>query len=142
MFDIEVYAGQFETELARVASLASEVSNTANNKGFAYYWAVDKGRGPIRPVNAKALRFFARDGQVVFAKSAKSAPAQHLTEQSLANLMPNAIMAVNQAHGNSFLSWARTFLRSLANFQAQSLAKVTPRVSGRLARNYKVNVNG
>lgn len=142
MFDIEVSGGQFEVELGQLASLSSEVSNTADNKGFHYFWAVDRGRGPIRPVNAKALRFVAAGGEVVFAKSAKAAPAQHLTEQSMANLLPNCIMASNEAHGNSFLSWARNFLRSIAMFQSQSLARVTPRVSGRLAKSYKVNVNG
>lgn len=142
MFDIEISSGEFESHVGGLAALESNVSNTAQNKGFSYFVAVDRGRGPIRPVNAKALRFVTQGGEVVFARSAKDAPAQHLTEQSMANLLPNAMMASNQAHGNSFVSWARNFLRAIANFQSQSLSKITPRVSGRLAKSYKVNVSG
>jgi len=142
MFQIDVIPGDFEVELARVSTLESEVSNSANNKGFAYFWAVDQGRGPIRPVNAKALRFRAKDGNIVFSKYAKAAPAQHLTDRSLKRLMPNTMIAAMMASGNSFLSWARDFLRSMARAEANELQGITPRVSGKLAKSYKTNVNG
>lgn len=34
----------------------------------------DEGTGPIYPVNAKALRFVAKDGTVVFVKSTRGVP--------------------------------------------------------------------
>lgn len=142
MFQIEVVSKEFESDLQRLASLESEVSNTAMNKGFAYFYAVDQGRGPIVPVNAKALRFIGRDGEVVFSKHAKAAPAQHLLKRSLDSLLANAIISAAQARGNSFLVWARSFLRSIAQREAGALQGVTPRVSGKLARSYKVNVSG
>lgn len=143
MFEIEVIGGQFEVELSRVATLESEVSNTADNKGFAYFWAVDRGRKAIVPVNAKALRFVTKEGDVVFSKHAKAAPAQHLTDRTLKQLLPNAISASAQARGNSFAVWARGFLRAVAQMSANTFQSVTPTgITGKLRKSYKVNVAG
>jgi|SRR6185437_669251 len=143
MFEIEIVGGQFEIELSRVDALESEVSNTATNKGFPYFYAVDRGRKAIVPVNAKALRFVTMGGEVVFSKHAKAAPAQHLIDRSLRQIVPNSVSAAAQARGNSFLVWARNFLRSVAQMNANTLQGITPRgITGKLGKSYKVNVSG
>lgn len=142
MFEIQVDTREFETAAMRLASMESTIETVAENNGFRYFWAVDRGRGPVRPIHAKALRIMTKEGPI-FRRYAGPAPAQHLTEKSLGELMPSSIVAAETARGTSFIVWARQFLGYVANFQSRALARVTPRgFSGKLGNSYRVHVKG
>lgn len=44
---------------------------------------IEFGRGEVRPINAKVLHFFAKDGTEVFTKFSKAVPAQPFLESSV-----------------------------------------------------------
>ena len=62
-------------KVTKIGRMVYEVRFEAFNKGFNYASAVEFGRGPVRPINAKVLRFNV-GGKTVFTKYAGPAPAQ------------------------------------------------------------------
>ena len=64
------------------------IDNRARSKtGFNYAVTLEFGRKAFGPIKAKALRF-AIDGQTIFSKWVKAAPAQHILEFGLRDAAP------------------------------------------------------
>lgn len=69
-----------------LGTMLVEVRFQAINNGFDYAGAVEFGRGPVRPIRAKVLRFEA-GGKTVFTRYAGPAPAQRFLERGLQSSM-------------------------------------------------------
>lgn len=78
-------SGKLRSNLqTRVRQTATEVRGEVFIRGSVvpYAWWADQGRGPVRPVTKKFLRFFV-NGQEVFTKFAKAFPGHKFMEKGL-----------------------------------------------------------
>lgn len=65
-------------------NIQGEIRATARSSaGFPYPWVSNYGRGAIRPVNKKWLRFRASDGTIVFTKYVKPMAGKFWAEKGL-----------------------------------------------------------
>lgn len=83
------YSRSFQRQTKVSASgVLGIITNAAKSAtGFVYAGALEWGRGPVRAIKAKALRFEI-GGRVIFAKSVGPAPAQHIMEFGLRDAEP------------------------------------------------------
>ena len=66
--------------------LNASIEITEQGKGYVvvgtkipYAWYIEYGRGPVRPINAKFLHYFTKDGKEIFSKfSAATEPSPFL----------------------------------------------------------------
>ncbi len=141
MFSIELKPNFIER--AKVGALESAVFSGARSPaGFDYFWAVDRGRREVRPINARALRIVLPGGQVIFRKFARPSRPRFVTQRALANFPAMFRAATSTAKGETFSAWIRSFLDNVADFAAEAFRRSTPRVSGRLAQGYRVKRTG
>ncbi len=91
--------------------------------GLSVYRLVDRGRGPVRPVRAKALRIPTRRG-VIFRRFAGPARPQNLTEQAVAKMNTEAARSIRfeLSHGGLV-----GFLNTIARVGLETLRRRTPR---------------
>ena len=130
---------------AEIGLLETDIYNDARSNpspsgrwgGYPYFWAVDQGRGPVRPIYAKALRIPLADGTAIFRKSAGPSTPRNIVSQSLAQLEGSAINAALSASGSTLRGWFAMFLNKIAFFHAEVLEEVTPHKSGKLAGSYR-----
>lgn len=83
------YSASFQRQTKVSASgVLGIITNAAKSAtGFVYAYTLEFGRGPVRALRAKALRFEI-GGVVLFRKSVGPAPAQHIMEYGLRDAVP------------------------------------------------------
>lgn len=142
MLEITVDTREFEASLAQIAELQTDIFADARSAtGYPYFYPVDLGRGPVRPVNAKALKITLPNGQVIFRKSAGPAAPRNIRLESFAQVDGSAINAATIARGNNLRGWLVSFLNAVALFYKDVLADHSP-VSplpggGKLKKSYR-----
>jgi len=149
MLEITLDSSQFEAGLD-IGVLETAIFNDARSLpspsgrwgGYAYFWPVDRGRGPVRPIFAKALRIPVGDGKFIFRKSAGPAAPREITKNSMSQLEGSAINAAIMSSGSTLRQWFVVFLNRMASFHSQVFADFTPRKSGKLASNYRPTTTG
>lgn len=120
-----------------LSTLKTEIYNDARSlKGFPYFYAVDLGRGPIRPINAKALRIPVGGG-FIFRKSAGPSAPRNIRNLASNLLNETAMSAAQSAQGSTIRAWLVSFLNSMALQYSHVLSVVTPRQGGKLATSYR-----
>jgi hypothetical protein len=152
MFSLTINDADFLNSLD-VGGMEADIFNDARSQpspsgrwgGYAYYWPVNLGRGPVNPIYAKALRIVLPDGTVIFRKHAGPSAARDILGKSAAQLESSAINAVATSggvgYGSSVRRWFATFLTKFAYFQAQVMADATPNgPGGKLASSYRSTV--
>lgn len=82
---IEVEEHDSDTSITRVIRAPAEYAS----------WQDEGVEGPILPVRAKALRFVAKDGSVVFVKSTRGVPATHWWSEKIARWGEYVAKAMN-----------------------------------------------
>jgi hypothetical protein len=133
--------GIMETDVFNDAR--SEPSPSGRWGGFAYFNAVDQGRGPVKPIYAKALRIVLPNGDVIFRKSVGPSAPRNIRVNSLVQLESSAVNASLTASGDSLRGWIASFLNKMAYFYSQVLADATPRgASGKLGSSYRPTIIG
>ena len=79
------------------------VGNTAfSDEGFPYPLSIEHGRGPVYPVKAKLLRWWDKNGDVVFAKSAGPAKARPFVAPSQEYTLDDVDKIVDDLMKNMF----------------------------------------
>lgn len=71
--------------------------DAVSKDGFHYAAAVDRGRKAFAVINAKALRWVAPGGEIVFAMHVGPAPAQDFTGRGVRAAEPKMLVAINAA---------------------------------------------
>ena len=64
-----VYTGELN---ASIGILESGKNYIVVGTQLPYAWYIEYGRGPVRPINAKFLHYFTKDGKEVFSKFSKA----------------------------------------------------------------------
>jgi len=140
MLEIIIKDEEFLASL-ELESLETSIFNDARSTtGFPYFYPVDLGRGPVRPINAKALKIpmAGVPGGFIFRRSAGPAAPRNIRQQALGQLEGSAINAAITAGGLTPRGWLASFLNGMARFYSQVLADVTPRgPSGKLGSSYR-----
>ena len=140
MLEIIIHDSEFLASL-NVEGLETAIFNDARSPtGFPYFYPVDLGRGPVRPINAKALKIpmAGAPGGLIFRKYAGPAAPRNIRQQALGQLEGSAINAAIVARGETMREWCAVFLNGMARFYSQVLADVTPRgPSGKLGSSYR-----
>jgi hypothetical protein len=116
----------------------SITSEARSPKGFAYFWAVDRGRRGFSAQPGKVLRFEI-GGQVFYRKSVGPSQPRNITQKALAALDQNMRTAAQAARGGDLHAWLASFLNGLVDFEAISFQQNTPNVTGKLASKYEVH---
>lgn len=85
-FTIDIDA--FERRLDGIlqgGAIVANIYNDARTPEGLYYWSlINNGRGPVRPIHAKALHWIdPTTGKDVFAKYAKGVPPRHMRESAI-----------------------------------------------------------
>ena len=140
MLEIIIHDSEF-LESVNVEGLQTAIFNDARSPaGFPYFYPVDLGRGPVKPINAKALKIpmAGAPGGFIFRRSAGPAAPRNIRNQALAQLEGSAVNAAIVSRGETMRGWCANFLNNMARFYAQVLAEVTPRgPSGKLGSSYR-----
>ena len=143
MLEIIVNDEEF-LESLNVEGLNTAIFNDARSvTGYPYFWPVDLGRGPIRPINAKALKIPVQGapGGFIFRKWAGPAAPRNIRQQALGQLEGSAVNAAILARGETLRGWCAAFLNGMARFYSQVLADATPRgPSGKLGSSYRPTI--
>lgn len=140
MIEIIIKDDEFLASLDGVESLETSIFNDARSAtGYPYFYPVDLGRGPVKPINAKALRIPIGGGQFIFRRSAGPAAPRNIRQQALVQLEGSAINAAIVAGGATPRGWFASFLNGMARFYSQVLADVTPgsAYTGKLRNSYR-----
>jgi hypothetical protein len=139
-FTIDFDARDLERNLPRGTPQASVFNDKRTRSGRSIFKIIDKGRGPVRAIRARALRIPLRSGRVIFRKSAGPAPAQDLTERAVADMNNAGATAVRfeLSHGGLV-----GLINMIARVGFNTLRQRTPRRglgSGRaLADSYRLD---
>ncbi len=101
------------------------VSNTKRTTtGLSIFNLVDRGRGPVRPVRAKALRIRLRGGRVIFRKFARAARPQFLRQKAVAAMNQAGALAIRFDLTQAGLV---NFINEIARVGLEALKRSTPR---------------
>lgn len=130
--------GRMETDI--FSDARSEPSPSGRWGGYPYFWPVDLGRGPVKPIYAKALRITLPDGRVIFRKSVGPAAPRNIRKNSLAQLESSGVNAALTTRASNMRQWFAVFLNRMAYFYSQVLADATPKRTGKLASKYRPTV--
>lgn len=128
-----------------IGTLETDVFNDARSLpspsgrwgGYPYFWPVDLGRGPVKPIFAKALRIDLGNGNVIFRKSAGPAAPRDIRKMAMNQLESSAVNAAVTTSAQNIRQWCAVFLSKMAYFYSQVLSDATPRRSGNLASKYR-----
>lgn len=146
MIEIVIKDEEFLASIDGVESLETSIFNDARSAtGYPYFYPVDLGRGPVKPIHAKALRIpiMGGDGGYIFRRSAGPAAPRNIRQKALVQLEGSAINAAIVAGGATPRGWFASFLNGMARFYSQVLAEVTPRgPSGKLGQSYRPTTTG
>lgn len=145
-FKITLDTSGLEEQLARLASagkVEAVIRNTAQSEdGFYYFNVVNDGRGPVRPVEAKALHWVdPKSGADVFSKYSGPSAPRHMKERAAPVIRRDgAIMAQTwEAGGELGRETIVEFVNQLAErIAVPALKAVTPTVSGKLQQSYEI----
>jgi hypothetical protein len=113
------------------------IYNDAKSPEGTYYWSIiNNGRGPVRPVNAKALRWIDPvSGKVVFAQYSKGVPPVHMRENAIVvvqnSVIPGDFTGLDE---NTILR----FVMATAEFVAREMRDRTPVRTGQLRDKYRI----
>jgi len=102
---------------------------------FAYFWAVNDGRGGVAAKNCLRLRFFSR-GKWWSPVAVGPAKAQRIRERAVEAIMP--MLYSMQAHFSGTQAGLVRFVNEAAALAKHALIQFTPRRSGTLASKYRV----
>lgn len=136
-FKIEFDDRELLRNLPRGTPSASVFNDKRTRTGLSLFRLVDRGRGPVRPVRAKALRIPLRSG-VIFRKFARAVAPQFLREKAVAAMQNAGALAVrfDLTHGGLV-----GFLNTVARVGLNTLRQKTPRGLGsgkKLADSYRL----
>jgi len=67
--ETHVYTGELN---ASIGVLEQAKHSITIGTTLPYAWYIEYGRGPVRPVNAKFLHYFTKDGKEIFSKFSKA----------------------------------------------------------------------
>ena len=91
------------TEITEDGRGTVHVGNTASSvDGFPYPLAIEHGRGPVYPINAKVLRWWDKGGNIVFARSAGPAKARPFVAPSQEYTLDDVNKIVDEYMNNIF----------------------------------------
>ena len=91
------------TEITEDGTGTVHVGNTASSiDGFPYPLAIEHGRGPVYPINAKVLRWFGDGGEPVFRRSAGPAKARPFVAPSQEYTLDDVDKIVDEYMKNIF----------------------------------------
>jgi hypothetical protein len=142
--NISLFTGQAEAALdALVADgmIIARIFNDARSEDGTYYFRfVDKGRGPVRPINAKALHWIGEDGKDVFAMYAKGVPPRHIVDRAIAVIQQEKFQV--DATGKSPRKAMQELVNAVAVFAVDSMKAITPVVSSKLHDSYRIEPAG
>jgi hypothetical protein len=125
--------GELETSIFNDARSAEPYS-------FPYFFPVDLGRKGFSAKNAKALRFEV-GGRVIFRKSVGPSMPRNIRLNSFAQFYGSCINAAASVGDQPTVrAWLAAFLTKVAWYHAQTLADLTPKVSGKLAQSYRPTI--
>ena len=102
---------------------------------FAYFWAVNDGRGGIAAKNCPRLRFFSR-GKWWSPVAVGPAKAQRIRERAVEAIMPMVFSMA--AHASATQAGLVAFVNEAAALAKHALIQFTPRRSGTLASKYRI----
>lgn len=130
--------GDFVNSLPNSAVRATIHNSAKDARGFHYFHRVDEGRGPVRPVRAKMLRWQSvRYPQGAFRKFSRPAPARNIRGQAMRSAAPE-IQAIAAQSGSSRTAVVATVNR-VATRLVLYLLRFTPiGLRGRLRNSYWV----
>lgn len=138
-FRIEFDDKELLRNLPRGAPEAIVFNDKRTRSGLSLFRIIDRGRGPVRPVRAKALRIPLRGGQVIFRKFARATRPQFLREKAVAAMQQAGVLAVSF---NLTQDGLVEFINSIARTGLNELRRKTPRrgIGGgkRLADSYRL----
>lgn len=117
---------------------SSIFSDARSDRGFDYFWSVDRGRRGFSAINGKALKIPIGGGKFIFRKSVGPARPRYITQRALATASQAATVAASGAQGPTLHDWLKSFLNNFAAIETQAFRAATPVVSGKLASKYRV----
>lgn len=128
-----------EMALATRADLTAVIRNEAQTEDGFFYWpAVNDGRGPVRPVRAKVLRFVTKDGKVVFTKFARASAPRHMRENSLPVIRQRANLELVGGPTSFTRNGIASHINRIARIALEEMARRTPVITGKLKNSYRV----
>jgi hypothetical protein len=124
-------------DLEKGGAIVAKIFNDAQSEEGLYYWdLVNNGRGPVRPINAKALHWVdPKTGKDVFAKYAGPSAPRHIRESSIPAIQQATIPGFKGALTRESLV---ELVNEIAEFAVAELQSRTPVVSGKLRSSYRI----
>ncbi len=123
-FKIDFDDRELRRNLPRGTPEAVVFNDKRTKTGLSVFRLVDRGRGPVRPVRAKALRIPLRGGRVIFRNFARAARPQFLREKAISAMQRAGVLAVSF---NLTQDGLVEFINSIARVGLQELRRKTPR---------------
>lgn len=124
-------------KLVESGAIIALVFNDARSEDGEYYFKyVDQGRGPVRPVSAKALHWIdPKTGKDVFAKYAKGVPPRHIISRALAVVRQQD---VHLPPGSISREGVANFVNAVALLAIEEMMAITPVETGKLKNSYRL----
>lgn len=144
-FSVKVDVGRLLDDLPQPIS-ASVVSTATTRTGLSLFRILDEGRGPVRPVRAKALMIPLREPTFlpevggtrafIFRMFSRATKPLHLTKKAVNAVIEQA--RVEKGENLLTHSGAFRFLNRLATAAVRCLRDETPSRTGRMQQSYEI----
>lgn len=125
-------------ELEKGGGIVANIFNDAQSADGSYYWnLVNNGRGPVRPVHAKALHWIdPKTGKDVFSMYSGPVAPRHIRENAIPAIQ-QALVSFPESGGYDRKSITQ-FVNSVADYAKSEMQLRTPVVTGKLRDSYRV----
>jgi hypothetical protein len=118
-------------------AITAFIFNDARSQDGTYYFRyVDGGRGPVRPIRAKALHWIGKDGKDVFAMYAKGVAPRHIIIRAIAVI--NQERPQFSSAGKPIREAIADYVNAVAVIAVEEFQKLTPVVTGKLRNSYRI----
>lgn len=139
-FNIFLNTDELDRSLERLveggAIIALVFNDARSPEGTYYFKYVDRGRGPVRPIRAKALHWIdAKTGKDVFAKYAGPVAPRHIIARALAVVRQKDIEIESGALTRRKIA---DFVNAVAMVAVEEMQSITPVVTGKLHDSYRI----
>jgi hypothetical protein len=123
--------------VTRGGAITAFIFNDARSQDGTYYFRyVDGGRGPVRPIHAKALHWIGKDGKDVFAMYAKGVAPRHIIIRAIAII--NLRTPEFTTGGKPLRDAIADYVNAVAVIAVEEFQRLTPVVSSKLRDSYRI----
>lgn len=125
-------------DLEKGGGIVANIYNNAQSGDGQFYWdLVNNGRGPVRPVHAKALHWVdPKSGKDVFSMYSGPVAPRHIRENSIPAIQQALVSFPESVLFNR--AALIEFINAIADYAVSEMQSRTPVVTGRLRDSYYI----